>query len=232
METTKSLKKELIEKEIKLIKCCQKGDTSSFNDLIAIHFFRMKNSIKSFGINDDLCDEILQKTLIKIWKNIKNFKFKSSFYTWYYRISFNLFIDEKRKGSKRIIISLDDDTLSSHKEDRRWGGVKDFLDIKNIIESTAVDTYTSPTPFEVYEKIENEEERKKYVQKIMNLLSPKHRDVIWMYEYEGQSYEDIAKKLNCSIGTVMSRLFYARINAKRASKKYASSFESFKKYEN
>ena len=220
---TKEFKKQIKDNEIKLIKSAQQGDEDSFNDLILSNVFKMKNSIKAFGVSDDLCDEILQKTLIKIWKNIKNFKFKSSFYTWYYRISFNLFIDEKRRVSKRVLISLDDEDSFS-KKNHQPGNIKDFLDLKRIIESTETDKYASPTPFEICEKEENEKERKEFIKKIMDFLSPKHREVLWMYEYEGKSYEEISKKLNCSIGTIMSRLFYARINAKRVSKRCSSSF--------
>jgi RNA polymerase sigma-70 factor (ECF subfamily) len=61
------------------------------------------------------------------------------------------------------------------------------------------------------EAMEREELRKK-IDKALGLLSPGHRAVVVMHTFEEMSYKDIAKAMDCSIGTVMSRLFYARRN--------------------
>jgi RNA polymerase sigma-70 factor (ECF subfamily) len=60
-----------------------------------------------------------------------------------------------------------------------------------------------------YEMMERGEIRGRIDQAIVQ-LSPEQRAVILMKEIEGMQYHEIAQALGCSIGTVMSRLFYAR----------------------
>ena len=204
--------------ETRLILLSQKEDEEAFSRLIYLNCTKMKSTIKSFGSNDDLCDEIFQKTIIKIWRNIKSFQFKSSFYTWYYRISLNLFIDEKRKTSRRIMVSLDSSGLNDQHGKRSV--MSEVCHIKKIINPSAECSLIAPSPYEVFQKKENEKDQKEYIYKILSLLSEKHREVLWMYEYEGKSYDEMAKKFKCSVGTIMSRLFYARINARKVSKRF------------
>lgn len=204
------------QEEIRLIKLAQKEDLCALDILFKRNISKLDNSIKSFGVDDDLRKEILQKTLIKIWKNIKGFRFQSSFYTWCYRISFNLFIDEKRKKSRKITISFDD--LVGSLGEKKVNPY--FLDIANIVNSSIESHFVIPSPRDIFQKKENEEQQKIFIDKILSSLTSKHKEVLLMYEYEGKSYEEIAKKLNCSVGTIMSRLFYARINAKRATQRY------------
>lgn len=216
MATT--IEKKENKEETGLILLSQKENEEAFGRLISLHCAKMKNTIKSFGSNDDLCDELFQKTVIKIWRNIKGFQFKSSFYTWYYRISLNLFIDQKRKTSRRIMVSLDSSGLNGQYGKR--GLMSEVCHIKKIINPSVECSLIAPSPYEIFQKKENSKEQKEYIHKILSLLSEKHREVLWMYEYEGKSYEEIAKKFKCSIGTIMSRLFYARKNARKVSKRF------------
>ena len=202
-----------------LIKKAAKGSEKAFSDLINLHQVRIRQSIFHFGANQDECDEIFQKALIKIWKNVKNFKFQSSFYTWYYRICYNLFVDEKRKTARDKALSLD--SLIIQRGDTREHSDDRQLDI--ILNRILTENpEKNQSPLEKLNNKEDEKEQKKAVSFILQRLSPKHEEVLRMFELEDLSYSDIAKRIKCSVGTVMSRLFYARENAKRIIKRYKS----------
>ena len=161
----------------------------------------------------------LSESFNKIWKNVKNFKFQSSFYTWYYRICYNLFVDEKRKTARDKALSLDSLIIQrggtrEHSDDRQLDIILNRILTEN--------PEKNPSPLEKINNKEDEKEQKKAVSFILQRLSPKHEEVLRMFELEDLSYSDIAKRIKCSVGTVMSRLFYARENAKRIIKRYKS----------
>lgn len=200
-----------------LIKKAAKGNEKAFADLINLHKVRIRQSIFHFGANQDECDEIFQKALIKIWRNVKNFKFQSSFYTWYYRICYNLFVDEKRKAARDKGLSLD--SLGARIGDNRDHTDDRTLDI--ILNRILTENpEKNQSPLEKLNNKEDEREQKEAVSFILQRLSPKHEEVLRMFELEDLSYSTIAKQIKCSVGTVMSRLFYARENAKRIIKRY------------
>ena len=94
-------------KEAELISLSQQGDNSAFDQLIKDNKNKIYLSVLSKKKNPDLAEEITQKAIIKAWKNIDKFQGKSSFYTWVYRISHNLIIDEYRKEQRRKEVSLE-----------------------------------------------------------------------------------------------------------------------------
>jgi len=133
---------------------------------------------------------LAQDSFLKAWKSIARFQGKSSFYTWIYRIVMNVTIDHMRK--KQV----------------KGGGaeVDDAVQLKEIDPAAK----TAPKADELpYERIQRGELRGKIDDAIAQ-LSPEHRAVILMKETEDMQYHEIAEALGCSIGTVMSRLFYAR----------------------
>lgn len=201
------------ELDFSLIRKAAKGNEKAFSELIDFHKVKLRQSIFHFGASQEECEEIYQKTLIKIWRNLKNFRFQSSFYTWYYRISYNLFIDEKRKTTKNKVISLDSVSLNRSRSQER------ALDIL-LGGAIPDDSEKYKSPLEKLDDKEKEEEEKRVVNFIFEKLSPKHKEVLKMFEIEDLSYSDISKRINCSVGTVMSRLFYARENAKKIIRRY------------
>ena len=134
--------------------------------------------------------DLAQDSFVKAWKSIGRFRGKSSFYTWMYRIVMNVTIDWLRK--KQI----------------KGAGAEfdDAVQLKEIDPAAK----TAPKAEELpYERMERGELRQK-IDKAIAQLSPEHRAVILMKETEDMQYHEIAEALGCSIGTVMSRLFYAR----------------------
>jgi len=133
--------------------------------------------------------DLAQDGFLKAWKSISHFRGQSSFYTWLYRIMTNVTIDWLRK--KQI-----------------EGGTEfdDSLELRNIEPGASTAPRAEPLPDE---KMAHREIRKR-IDAALEKLSPEHRAVIVMKELDGLQYNEIAQAIGCSLGTVMSRLFYAR----------------------
>jgi RNA polymerase sigma-70 factor (ECF subfamily) len=134
--------------------------------------------------------DLAQDSFLKAWKSIKRFRGRSSFYTWIYRIVMNVTIDWLRKKHVK-------------------GGDTEFDDATQLREIDPASKTVPKMEALPYEMMERDEIRTR-IDKAIAQLSPEQRAVILMKEIEGMQYHEIAEALGCSIGTVMSRLFYAR----------------------
>ena len=182
--------------EKSLVKKAQEGDLESFEELMHRHKDYIFAWIQKKTQNQLQTEELLQITFIKCWKNIKKFKGNSGFKTWACSISRNLFIDEYRKKMKNRELSLEECPDA-------YGYQRVEFD-------------------EGYKKTKNEDLRI-VLNKILDKLSEKHREVLYSSAVEELSYKEISIKYNVSIGTVMSRLYYAKKKAHklmRAEKDY------------
>ncbi len=174
--------------ETLLINKSKKGDTKAFEELMLRSKDYLTSWIHKKTSSENDTEEILHITYIKCWKNIKKFQGKSGFKTWACTISRNLFIDEWRRKQKRREMSIE--------------------------ESPNAFAYSRASHNEGYNTL-NREDLKKYLENVLDDLPKIHRDVLFSFAIEGLTYEEISKKLGCSIGTIMSRLYYARRKAKK-----------------
>jgi RNA polymerase sigma-70 factor (ECF subfamily) len=180
----------LLTKDEDLIKLSISGDMEAFEELVA----RYQNKIYSLAYrymgNEDDASDMAQEALVKAYRSLKGFKGDSSLSTWLYRITANVCLDELRKR-KRVVhmISLDEPVAT--------------LD-GDLLEKDIADH--SPTADIVYEQKELEQE----LQSLINILKPEHRSVIILRDVMDFTYEEIAETLNCSVGTVKSRLSRGR----------------------
>jgi RNA polymerase sigma-70 factor (ECF subfamily) len=176
--------------ELDLVKRCQAGDSEAFDELVTRYRTRIFAMIYNMVHNEQDAWDLAQDSFVKAWKSIKRFRGKSSFYTWIYRIVMNVTIDWLRK--KQV----------------KGAGVEfdDAIQLKEINPASKTLPKADPLPFE---RMERTEVRAR-IDNAIAQLSPEHRAVILMKETEGMQYHEIAESLGCSIGTVMSRLFYAR----------------------
>ena len=172
-----------------LVKRCQAGDSSAFNDLITRYRSKVFTMIYGMVQNEQDAWDLAQEGFLKVWKSIHRFKGESSFYTWLYRIMTNVTIDSLRRKGIRGEAEFDD----------RIAPV-------NVEPGSRTTPSSSPLP---NKKLEYREIRERIDEAIAK-LSPEHRAVIVMKEIEDLQYSEIAEILSCSLGTVMSRLFYAR----------------------
>ena len=132
--------------------------------------------------------EVVQETFVRAFRNLDGFKGDSSFYTWLYRIAFNLSIDFQRKESKRTNVEYEE-SLPPGDATMAFGGKTRGEDPFDAVRSRELGS-------KIFEAIGD--------------LTPDHRAVILLREVDGLSYEEISETLDCSLGTVMSRLHYAR----------------------
>jgi len=176
--------------ELDLVRRCQAGDTEAFDELVTRYRTRVFSMIYNMVHSEQDAWDLAQDSFLKAWKSIKRFRGSSSFYTWIYRIVMNVTIDWLRKKHVR-------------------GAGAEFNDETQLREIDPASQTVPKTEALPYETMERGEIRTRIDQAIAQ-LSPEQRAVILMKEIEGMQYHEIAAALGCSIGTVMSRLFYAR----------------------
>lgn len=175
--------------ELQLVARAQTGDSYAFNELVTRYRNRAYAMIYNMVRNEQDAWDITQDGFIKAWRNIGRFRGQSSFYTWLYRILMNVAIDALRK--KQI-----------------QGGTEfdDTIGLRNI-EPAATTTPQGVLPPAT--RLGDKEIRAR-IDEAITRLTPDHRAVIVMRELDGMEYQEIADTMECSLGTVMSRLFYAR----------------------
>jgi RNA polymerase sigma-70 factor, ECF subfamily len=176
--------------ELDLVKQCQAGNTEAFDQLVTRYRTRVFAMIYNMVHNEQDAWDLAQDSFVKAWKSIGRFRGRSSFYTWIYRIVMNVTIDWLRK--KQV----------------KGAGAEfnDAIQLKEIEPASRTLPKADPLP---HERMEQSEIRAR-IDNAIAQISPEHRAVILMKEIEEMQYHEIAEALGCSIGTVMSRLFYAR----------------------
>jgi RNA polymerase sigma-70 factor (ECF subfamily) len=173
--------------DIALVRAAQKGDTDAFEELVARHRDKIYARAFSMMRNEEEAIDLSQEAWVKGWQRLAQFQGDSSFATWITRIVINLCLDELRKQKRRRTESIEG-------MDEESGGVERQMPVVTI----------NPT-----ERLERGELRKRIDQALAQ-MSNEHRTVLVLHEFEEMEYKEIAKTMDCSIGTVMSRLFYAR----------------------
>ncbi|MEP6975172.1 MAG: sigma-70 family RNA polymerase sigma factor, partial [Spartobacteria bacterium] len=162
----------------------------AFDQLVSRFRTRVFGMIYNMVHNEQDAWDLAQDSFLKAWKSIARFRGQSSFYTWIYRIVMNVTIDWLRK--KQV----------------KGGGAEfdDAIQLKEIDPASRTVPHADALP---HERMQHKEIRAR-IEAAIAQLSPEHRAVILMKEIEDMQYHEIAESLGCSIGTVMSRLFYAR----------------------
>jgi RNA polymerase sigma-70 factor (ECF subfamily) len=173
--------------DVALWKASQRGDMRAFEELVARH--RDKIYARAFSMirNEEDAVDLSQEAWVKAWQRLKQFQGDSSFLTWMTRIVINLCLDRLRKMKRERAESIENLEEES-------GGVERQMPAVTV----------NPT-----ERLERSELRQR-IDKALGQLSYEHRTVLILHEFEDLEYKEIAKRMQCSIGTVMSRLFYAR----------------------
>lgn len=171
----------------KLVRLAQRGDTVAFEELVARHRDKIYARAFSMVRNEDDAGDLSQEAWVKAWQRLKQFQGESSYVTWMTRIVINLCLDHLRKVKRHRAESIE-------MLEEESGGVERQMPVVQI----------NPT-----EGLERGEIRQR-IDKALGQLSYEHRTVLILHEFEQLEYKEIAKRMQCSIGTVMSRLFYAR----------------------
>jgi RNA polymerase sigma-70 factor, ECF subfamily len=170
-----------------LVRRAQKGSMEAFEVLVGRHRDKIYARAFSMMRNEDDAVDLSQEAWVKGWQRLKQFQGESSFVTWMTRIVINLCLDQLRKQKRQRAESIE-----QLEED--LGGVERQMPTVTV----------NPT-----EGLERSELRRR-IDDALGKLSYEHRTVLILHEFEDLEYKEIAKRMECSIGTVMSRLFYAR----------------------
>jgi RNA polymerase sigma-70 factor (ECF subfamily) len=170
-----------------LVRAAQQGDMAAFEELVARHRDKIYARAYSMMRNEEEAIDLSQEAWVKGWQRLHQFQGESSFGTWMTRIVINLCLDQLRKQKRQR-------TESIEAMDEESGGVERQMPVITV----------NPTA-----GLERGELRQR-IDRALGQLSNDHRTVLVLHEFEEMEYKEIAKTMGCSIGTVMSRLFYAR----------------------
>lgn len=159
------------------------GDRAAYDVLVGNYQHRLFNTLVRLTGSHHTAEDIAQDAFVQAYRKLSTFQGKSAFYTWLYRIAFNLAMSDARR--RRPVTCLEGDQQT-----------------KAMAEPA--DTRDSPQQSaEAREQVE-------LVQAAINQLADEHRQIVVLREIEGCDYQQIAEILEVPVGTVRSRLFRAR----------------------
>ncbi len=172
-----------------LILLSMQGETQAFEKLVMEYQTKIYTLCYRYMGNEEDAYDMAQEAFIKAYRSLDSFKGKSSFGTWLYRVATNICLDELRRRKRRVI------TVSMHEPLGTFDSEveKEFADVRPTVEA-------------LYEQ----KELSLYIQTVLDNMKPEHKTVIILRDMMGLSYEEISGVLNCSTGTVKSRLSRAR----------------------
>ena len=171
--------------DCQLISAIRRGDTAAFETLVRKYQDRVFNVVRQVVGDHQLAEDLVQETFVQVYVKLDSFHGKSAFYTWLYRIAFNVSVSWRRR--KRPLASI-----SSARDDDSGGGIE------------PQDRGEAPG-----ERLLREE-RAGLVQAALAALDEDFRTILVLREIEGFDYEAISEILDLPIGTVRSRLHRAR----------------------
>ena len=174
--------------DTELVALAQKGSTNSFNKLVDKYHSRIYSLTYQMTSNREDAEDLTQEIFIKAFEALPRFKGRSSFYTWLYRIGINKTINYRKKRNRNRPLSID-----ALDQDITYDEVYAELDSKD-----------SPLRHIGLNELQVK------LNEAMQKLSLKHRTVVVMHDIEGIPHDEIAKIVGVSVGTIRSRLFYAR----------------------
>jgi len=167
-----------------LIRRALEGDSSAFGELVEKYQNRLFNTLLPLTTSREEAEDLTQDAFVQAFTKLHTFQQQSAFYTWLYRIAFNLALGRKRRRRRNEI---------SVEQAREVTGIE------------PIDGGDAPA-----ERMERTE-RVNQVRGALDALSEEHRSILVLREMEGCCYETIAEILDLPVGTVRSRLHRARL---------------------
>ena len=174
--------------DVSLVRRAQAGDLGAFDDLVRRHQERIYALLYNMTSSHESAHDLAQESFVKAWQALHSFKGGSSFYTWLYRIAVNKALNFKKSPRNRPGLSLNDLAPGAEADPR-------------LAALVSHDTPRRGVQLAELQKKLNE---------AMQQLSDTHRLVVTLHDIQDLSHDEIAQIMECSAGTVRSRLFYAR----------------------
>jgi RNA polymerase sigma-70 factor (ECF subfamily) len=164
-------------------------EDADFQELFRRHGDRLYNFAFRLSGNDQDAADLVQEAFTRAFKNLDRYDRARPFETWMFRILYNIHLDEVRRYEKKHVVSLDAPVTAE--ETGQWADLLAGGD---------------PDPMEESLRRENDVR----VQKALNTLSADYRAAVMMCDVEEMSYEEIARVMDCPVGTVRSRIHQGR----------------------
>jgi RNA polymerase sigma factor (sigma-70 family) len=174
--------------EMDLVKRARRGDLVAYDDLVRRYQERIYATVYHMTSNHEDANDLAQEAFIKAFHALKSFKGGSSFYTWVYRIAVNKTINFLKQRKNKTQMSLDDLDFNAEHDPDLVALISDKTPRREVVLA------------ELQEKLNA----------AMQRLSEPHRLVVTLHDVQGLPHEEVAKIMDCNVGTVRSRLFYAR----------------------
>jgi RNA polymerase sigma-70 factor (ECF subfamily) len=165
---------------------CRNGDWEAFAKLVLKYQSRVLTLAARIVDNRSEAEDIAQDIFVKVFQSLHDFRGASRFSTWLYRITVNHCLNHLRRRAR---------------QQQSLGG-------------TEAEEWIQQSPMSNPHKTLEQKERGALVQAKLQLLSPEHRTIVLLRDFEGLSYEEIADVLQLESGTVKSRLHRARMELK------------------
>ena len=196
MSRNKPLKDQL------LIDRCQNGDLKAFDMLVRKYQQKVAYVVSKYTNNAQEVEDMTQEVFIKAFRAINQFKGNSEFYTWLYTIATNVSKNQLAYNSRRI-------SFVDNVHDTNNG---DDLSLLDLLEDD------EHKPDERYET----DELKQSLLDCIESMQSEAKEAFFLYEFKSKSYEEIAKIMDCPVGTIRSRIFRAREIIDKHLKEYLS----------
>lgn len=178
------------DEDFRLVAKAQGGDLKSYDALITRHRGKIFAMIRNMIHQEADAWDLSQEVFIKAWQALPRFEAKARFSTWLYRIAHNVVYDFTRKRKIESAGELNDEIFN-----------------RDRIDPAAVAT---PAMTEAPDETMAHGELRVKIEAALAKLSAEHREVVILKDVQGLSYKEIAEAMDSTLGTVMSRLFYAR----------------------
>jgi RNA polymerase sigma-70 factor (ECF subfamily) len=176
-------------RDLDLIEAYRGGRGEAFDQLVRSYDLQVRRILTQLSVTSGDVEDLAQEVFLRIFRNLHRFRGQSSFYTWLYRITVNVFFDHNKKR-KRADVRLA----------RLQSALVDVTVVRSDSEDPYVACYNALTHDQFY--------------KAIDALPQAFRMVVEMREVDDLSYEEIALQTGISIGTVRSRLSRARARLK------------------
>jgi RNA polymerase sigma factor (sigma-70 family) len=181
-----------------LVERTQGGDPTAFDELVRRYQPKLIGMLYNMTSNQTDTWDLAMETFEKAYKSIHTFRLDSEFFTWLYRIGYNLTINFIKRNKHRHNLSMDDEDLDLQNR-------AEFIDV---------------SPSGDAEKQARLADLKKKLNESMMKLSDQHRAVVTLFDVQGLSHAEISKIMGCKEETVRSRLFYAHKQLQKYLKNY------------
>lgn len=182
-------RKQEADSDMGIVREVQAGDVAAFDKLILKYRERVFGIIYNMTSNREDASDLTQDAFIKAFQSINRFGGQSSFFTWLYRIAINSTLSHLRKYRLRSFFSLE--------------SIDEEAPVARELIAALTDKTGADRDAFVHEL-------KEKLNEAMQKLSIKHRTVVTLFEIDGLSHQEIAEVMDCSVGTVRSRLHYAK----------------------